>query len=268
MADLLEHWEDFAPRMRGVPRVCVLTDFDGTLTPLIDRPEMSELSGGVRRALEELAHHPMVTLGVVSGRSLADLMLRVHIEGIWYVGNHGYEIRAPDGTESRFYEDVDIRYIDGVREDLQRRTAAIPGVSMEHKGPILAVHYRQVEPLRVREVELAFYKVLDGHSKRVMMARGNMVLEARLRGSCNKGTAVRLIRRGLPQGTLVLYFGDDITDRDAFRELQRVGVSVQVGGAPSQLTDYTVRDPDAILEALERIEKELRGSPEGGSAKG
>lgn len=247
--------------------MCILTDFDGTLTPLVDRPEMSELSGEARRALERLSAHPWVTLGVVSGRSLADLVPRVNMENIWYVGNHGYEIRMPDGAERCFYEAGDIRYIDGVREDLQRRTAAIPGVSMEHKGPILALHYRQVEPRRVREVEQAFYRVLDGRSQRLMMARGNMVLEARLRSACTKGTAVRLIRRELPQRTLFVYFGDDITDRDAFRELQHVGVSVQVGGEPSPLADFTVRNPEAVVEALERIEKEFQTRPVGGPAR-
>ncbi|HLG43745.1 MAG TPA: trehalose-phosphatase [Nitrospirales bacterium] len=262
MADLLEHWEDLAPRLRAAPTVCVLSDFDGTLTPLVDHPENSELPGATRRALEGLSKYPRVALGVVSGRCLEDLLPRVKVEGLWYVGNHGYEVRSPGGEVTRSYELADVRYIDKVRDELGQRTATIPGVALEHKGPILAVHYRLVKPSRVREVEQAFCKVLDGHSQRLMMARGNMVLEARLRSSCNKGTAVRLIRRRLASRTLVLYFGDDLTDRDAFRELQHAGVSVQVGGVPSPLADFTVDDPRAVLEALERIEKELRTRPE------
>ena len=91
-----------------------------------------------------------------------------------------------------------------------------------------------------------------------MVARGVDVFEARLRSSCNKGAAVRHIRRELPIGTLIVYFGDDVTDRDAFRELRQVGISVEVGGGDSPLADYTVSGPAAVVELLKRIDDELK----------
>ena len=64
---------------------------------------------------------------------------------------------------------------------------------------------------------------------------------------------MRLIRKQLPTGTLVAYFGDDITDRDAFRELRTGGIAVEVGRSDSPLAPYTLPDPDSVVEVLGRM---------------
>jgi trehalose 6-phosphate phosphatase len=71
---------------------------------------------------------------------------------------------------------------------------------------------------------------------------------------------VSQIRYEQPAGTLVLYFGDDVTDRDAFRELRSVGVSVEVGGDESSIADFTLPDPKAVLTVLSRIRSHLESS--------
>lgn len=258
MRNLADHWEEFALRLANARRVCVLTDLDGTLIPLEDLPEQAQLTSPGRRVLEALHESGRVTVGVVSGRRLRDLVRQVGLKGIWYVGNHGYEMRTPGGEEHRFFEPEDVQILDQVRDELEKETASIAGVLLEHKGPIVTLHYRRVDGALVPDVERAFLKVVERHHRRVMVARGISVLEARLRSSCNKGAAVRHIRKELPMGTLVVYFGDDVTDRDAFRELRQVGISVEVGGGDSALADYTADGPAAVVEILKKIDDELK----------
>ena len=207
--------------------------------------------------MEDLRRSPRVILGVVSGRALPDLVPRVDLPGIWYVGNHGYEMRNPRGEERRFYEPEDVLYVEAMKEEMGQAFQDIPGILLEHKGPVLAVHFRGVEESRVGEVERGFLGVMDRHRTRLMMSRGHAVFEARLRGGANKGRAVSHIRHELPAGCLILYFGDDLTDRDAFRELRGVGVSVEVGGGSSSIADYTLPHPAAVLETLRRIHSAL-----------
>jgi trehalose-phosphatase len=123
---------------------------------------------------------------------------------------------------------------------------------------VVALHYRRAAADRVPDVERTFLRVVERHRRAVMMGRGHCVLEARLRGNCNKGTALRFIRRQLPSATLIVYFGDDITDRDAFRALKGLGVSVQVGTDDPGLADYTLPDASAVVGALLRIDERLR----------
>jgi trehalose-phosphatase len=256
--DLREHWDYLKLRIGACVRICILTDFDGTLVPLEPHPDLPRLQGSGHAAMEDLRRAGSVVLGVVSGRALSDLVPRINLPGIWYVGNHGFEIRDPRGEETQFFLPADVAYLALVRDELAQELQTIRGVLLEHKGPVLAVHHRGVDPERVRDVERGFYKVMDRNRTRLMMSRGHAVLEARLRGAVNKGRAVGHIRRTLPAGTFILYFGDDVTDRDAFRELKGVGVSVEVGGGASSIADFTLPDPVAVLETLVQIRTELR----------
>ena len=253
MTDLREDWELFALRLSAAPAVCVLTDFDGTLVPLADHPDAVRLPDTGRRILKGIACAARTTTGVVSGRALADLRDRISVEGIWYVGNHGFEMVSPAGVETKFYENRDVEYLNGVRAELAAETASIPGVLLEHKGPVIAVHYRNVRLPMFAEVERAFCRVMERHRQRLMVNHGDHVFEAAIRGARNKGTAVRLIRRQLPVGALVVYFGDDLTDRDVFRTLQGIGISVEVGTGHSTLAPYTLPHPDAVWEVLVRL---------------
>jgi trehalose-phosphatase len=263
--DLREHWEYLRLRIATSAAVCVLSDFDGTLVELESHPELPRLEGKTRCVLEDLRRSPRLILGVVSGRSLPDLVPRIDLQGIWYVGNHGFEIRNPQGEERRFYESEDVTYVGAVKEEMGQALQGIPGVLLEHKGPVLAVHYRGVDHSKVGDVERGFLGVMDRHRTRLMMSRGHAVFEARLRGGANKGRAVSHIRHELPAGTLIMYFGDDLTDRDAFRELRGVGVSVEVGGGSSSIADYTLPYPDAVVETLRRIHSALSTSRESNS---
>ena len=265
--DLREHWEYLRLRIATSAAVCVLSDFDGTLVELESLPDLPRLEGETRRVLEDLRLSPRLILGVVSGRSLSDLVRRIDLPGIWYVGNHGYEMRNPRGEERRFYEPEDVTYIGALKEEMGQALQGITGVLLEHKGPVLAVHYRGVDPSKVGDVERGFLGVMDRHRTRLMMSRGHAVLEARLRGGANKGRAVSHIRHELPAGTLIMYFGDDLTDRDAFRELRGAGVSVEVGGGSSSIADYTLPHPDAVIETLRRIHSALSTSRESDSGR-
>lgn len=255
--DLRGHWEYFKDRIANSPRVCVLSDFDGTLVELEARPDLPQLTGPGRDVLERLLRTGRAAVGIVSGRSLGDLVGRIGLTGIWYVGNHGYELRDPQGREQRLYEQEQVRYLEEVGGKLRGALGEIPGLLLENKGPILAVHFRNVASEDIGAVERGFFKEMERHRHLLMVSRGHHVLEARLRSGANKGRAVSRIRHDLPAGTLVLYFGDDLTDRDAFRELKGVGVSVEVGGGDSSLADFTLPNPHAVLTALSEIASQL-----------
>lgn len=257
MTDLRDDWELVTLRLSTATSVCVLSDFDGTLVPLADDPDLVRLPDSGRQVLESLVATDRTVSGIVSGRSLADLAERIPVAGLWVVGNHGFEIRSPSGLETRFYEKSDVEFLNGVRDEFAAETAAIPGVLLEHKGPGIAVHYRRVALPRIAEVERAFCRVMERHRTRLMMFHGDHVFEASLRGARNKGTAVRQIRRDQPAGSLVVYFGDDLSDRDVFRELRGSGISVEVGASEPTLAHYTLPDPEAVWEVLTRMRDTL-----------
>ena len=96
MPHLLNVWPSVSRRLAEAGRVLLLFDYDGTLTPIVPRPEDAVLSPRVKSLLAEVAAMDGYLAGIVSGRSLADLRERVAITGLVYAGNHGLEICGPD----------------------------------------------------------------------------------------------------------------------------------------------------------------------------
>ena len=87
--------DSLAEQINAARRVFLCLDFDGTLTPLVDRPEEAELSAHVRQLLQELRHPPDVQLAIFSGRATSDVSERVGLPDVYYAGNHGLQVIGP-----------------------------------------------------------------------------------------------------------------------------------------------------------------------------
>jgi trehalose 6-phosphate phosphatase len=245
----------------------LLLDYDGTLTPIVQRPGKARLTASVRQALNQLTHS--VPVVIVSGRTLHDLRRRVGVPGIRYLAHHGLLYKEP-GASGRWLGPRPTRR--QVREwagVLKSATEGITGALIEDKGVTVALHDRLVRPadragLRRRAVRALSPWRAGGQ---VMLMRGKRVLEVSLASSWNKGTAVaRLLKEKWARGRAPVYFGDDRTDFDAFRVMRGRGLSVRVGGQRRVAgEDAWVPDPpklEALLHwlaaQLERDERTVR----------
>jgi trehalose-phosphatase len=241
----------------------LLTDFDGTLTPIVERPELAVLSPGVRRLLRALAQCRGVKAGIVSGRALGDLKNRVGIRGLVYAGNHGLEIDGPG-----------VRYVSPVAEELRpvlraihyvlgQTLSSVKGILLEDKGLSLSIHYRQVDRRRSSEVEHIVRHVVGTAEAtgKARMTSGKKVYEVRPAVDWNKGKAVRLLMKrygkgGRRSGLVPIYLGDDATDEDAFRVVEAYGDGVTVFvGEPTSNTAarYFLESPEEVARFLETL---------------
>jgi trehalose 6-phosphate phosphatase len=217
----------------------VLSDFDGTLASFNVDPSRSHLRMETRQALEALSLREDVTVGLVSGRRLNDLDKRTALSPkVYLAGLHGLEIRH--GSEAWHHPDLlesgDV--IDGVVEQMTTAVGHVPGVRLEHKGVALTVHVRGVEPLSrqavLDEADLVVQPWIERGTLKALEA--NEALEFLPNIPWTKGDAVQWIvddveaRVGRP--TWCVFFGDDVTDEDAF-EATSTDLSVVVGPRPS-----------------------------------
>lgn len=251
--DLLDHWTDFARPLRAASQVAVLCDYDGTLAPIAGSPDAVRLPLDTWKQLQRLAANPRVILGIVSGRALDELRRQVEIENAWYAGMHGFEIRNPQGLERWWYTRKEGRRIAAIADQLERELASVPGALVERKGAAVAFHYRQVDKAQVRAVQDAVMQAWRKDGKGLRLRPGNLVLELLPTENRTKGTAVRFILGKIRSGVLPVYFGDDLTDLNAFRALRGMGIRVGVGDGVVRHLDYRVKDPAAVGETLKRI---------------
>jgi trehalose 6-phosphate phosphatase len=243
----------------------VLTDVDGTLAPIAERPEHAAVPSRASELLERLGQRCGL-VGCVSGRQAKEARRLVGVEGIAYVGNHGLELLLP-GEETpqldpslQGREDGAARFI----ADLDPQSLTRVGLRTEDKGPIQALHWRGAEDERAANSQA--HEIAAEAGRAGLEPRwGRKVLELRPVGGGGKDAAVAalLATDGV---TAAVYAGDDRTDLDAFRRLRElrergelelaVCVGVASAEAPSELaeeSDLTVDGPDGWLALLESL---------------
>ena len=263
MEHLGSAWSNISSRLKDASRVLLLMDYDGTLTPIVERPELANLAEETRHLLEALTHQPDFTVAIISGRALVDLKNKVNLNGLVYVGNHGLEIEGPEisfvspvGEETK----TKLRTINYV---LSRALGAIKGVLIESKGLSLSVHYRQVAESEIEEVKGILEHIVGGlrAAGKVRIAAGKKVYEIRPVVDWDKGKVVKLLikkcfKGARRSGLLPIYFGDDLADEEAFKVIEDYGqgISVFVGEAKQNTAArYFVESPTEVIGFLGRL---------------
>ncbi|MFQ5736909.1 MAG: trehalose-phosphatase [Thermodesulfobacteriota bacterium] len=235
---LLKDLDRFKGMMNG-RRISLFLDYDGTITPIVARPEQATLTYQMKEVLKALAK--AYPTAVVSGRQLADVRRRIGIDGLVYVGNHGAEIWAEDFTmvfDAGGAFGAEIKRLSGELASIVR---AHKGVILEDKGHSITLHYRLLDTRRQRAFTERYEHTVKESVDRgiVRLARSKKAFEIRPSAEWNKGSAVTwLLDRKPFVGTFPVYIGDDETDKDAFRAIAGRGISVYVGGEIEEADYY------------------------------
>lgn len=260
LPDAVEHFERVTARIAD-RRPALFLDFDGTLSPIVERPEDARLAPGLEAVLRRLA--AKVPVAVVSGRDRADVERKVGLEGIAYAGSHGHDTRTASGR--RLPSVVDEGALEALAEaarQLERDLAGVPGARVERKQAALAVHWREVAAARVGEVEAAARRADDAHPD-LRLRRGRRIFELVPAVDWDKGRAVDWLLDHLEldrDAVLPIYLGDDVTDEDAFARIAPEGLGILVGDLEEREGDRdtaaTLRlaDPAAVGTFLERLD--------------
>jgi len=238
--------------VKGVNRLIILSDFDGTLAPIAERPELVRIPDETKRILERLADNARCTLGIISGRSIRDVERYLKIKRIYYAGNHGLEVKGPRLIFTQPLTTSQRAALSESGEELKAVLRGVEGVVIEDKGLTISIHYRMVDENIVKTVEEAVVKVTLTHPS-LKLSTGKKVFELRPDIDWNKGRCAELIVKAEGSGGLVLYLGDDETDEDAFRALSH-GVTVLVNDHPSPTSArYFVKNTDEVALLLKKI---------------
>ena len=229
--------------------LALFLDYDGTLTPIVERPEDAVLAPETREVLRRLAaRHPVA---IIRGRDLEDVRARVGVEGIHYAGCHGFEIAGPRGNRVHAAAAAAAPQLGAAADMVAHDTRGIPGVQLERKRFTLAVHYRRAPEARVHDVHEAVLRAQARHPA-LRVTEGKKVYELQPDVDWDKGRAVLWLIDTLKlEDALPVYIGDDVTDEDAFRALEHRGVGIAVQETPQPTAaSLTLRDPGEVRDFL------------------
>lgn len=238
----------------------VFLDYDGTLTPIADRPEQAKLSASTRARLSRLATRCPVT--IVTGRDISVVRDFVQLDEIGYAGCHGLDIEGAADSGLRYEAAGTLRpALDGAEADLRRELSGIAGALVERKRYSVSTHHRLVAPGDASLVEAVVATVARRYPE-LRRERGKKVFELRPDVAWDKGSAVAwlLAAMSLDSGSAV-YIGDDETDEHAFELLDGTGVPIVVehGDRPTSAR-YRVRDPAEVAMVLDLLVEALGSS--------
>lgn len=225
--------------------LAVLTDMDGTLSPIADRAEQAFVPAGIKSALSELIVAG-AKVAVVTGRSLDVARKMLDLAGVDFAASHGVDVWI-DGRSERPPE---------VEQWIERERLALSdlrvvegdGVWIEDKEFGLAIHYRQAQNPDAARERIVSAIAASAQAREFELQEGRKIVELRPPLRMNKGTAaVSLIDRYGAAGVVCL--GDDITDIDMFRAVRAAGAE---GGLAAAVV--AVRSQEASAEVLENAD--------------
>ena len=240
-------------RLSGHP--AVFLDYDGTLTPIVDDPVQANIDDEARSSLEGLAQIGPVS--IVSGRGLDDVRSHVRVDSLNYSGSHGFEIELADGTRIEQEEAAGaIPDLDQAEQLLENGTQALSGVFVERKPYAIAVHTRRASSDNDRRAAASLAEDVAAKFDQLILTGGKEIHELRPAVEWDKGSAIERLLGLLPGDREPIYVGDDDTDEDGFRAARRLGgVGVVVGPKAGAETwaDYSLVDPDEVIQFLARL---------------
>jgi trehalose 6-phosphate phosphatase len=241
-------------RLAAAPRPILFLDVDGTLAPLAPRPHAARVPHSTRRILEAL-RDTSVAIVLVSGRAARDARRIAGSEFDGILGNHGAELLK--GRKSKRWVPSSMPGLRASERALTRMLRRrFPGIRLEHKGHSIALHHR----LSGKGVQRLMPIVRRELHADIAALPGRQVIDVRGR-EADKGAAVlrwlRHVEGDRIPASHVLYAGDDTTDEDAFRALDRRSVTIGVGPRPEH-SRFRTATPQSLakwLRALARMRK-------------
>jgi len=249
-----------AAKKKEVHQFAIFLDYDGTLTPIVMRPELATLGSKMRSTLEKLSQKGLVA--IISGRDLSDILRLVNIDSLFYAGSHGYDLRGRR-NEKPFHMQYKrgLTYLPDLKRAyayLSKQLKEIEGIFVERKKFAIAIHYRRVK----REELVKVRKLVENAAKnwkRLKMSKGKKIFEFRPALLWNKGTCVLWLLKKLGIDTskvTTLYLGDDLTDEDAFKAISSFGVGIIVSDKPCRTSArYRLKNPKEVQGFLEQLRR-------------
>lgn len=231
-------------------------DYDGTLTPIVSKPDQAIISDEMKKVLKKLAEK--FTVAVVTGRDKENVEDLVGLDELIYAGSHGYIITGPDGL---LMEHPDSKEIIPTLDKIEKEITEIleektEGTQIDRKRYAIGIHYRNArdeDEETVKKTVDQMIKKYPGHKA----GAGKKILEIKPDKDWHKGKAVEWILKALnlnKEEVIPVFIGDDITDEDGFKQIKDDGIGILVGGH-GQKTEaaYSLKNVFQVKEFFRKV---------------
>ncbi len=247
------HRENLFKDFKKANRRLIFLDYDGTLVPFEESPQMAKPTENVLKILRNFSSDKKNEVVLISGRDRNTLLDWFDIPDLGLVAEHGTWIKEKD-KDWILSKPLRNDWKQQILPILEMYSDRLPGSFVEEKEFSLVWHYRKAnqELASLHAKELVDYLVNFTANIDVQVLQGNKVIEIRNAG-VNKGVAaLNWISKNYFD--FILAIGDDWTDEDLFRILPENAYSIRVG-MTSSYARFNLYSYIEILELLDQIIK-------------
>jgi trehalose-phosphatase len=230
--------------------IVLIIDFDGTLSPIVSIPEGAIFPEITKFLLGEISKR--INVVIVSGRSLVDIKGRVGLPRLIYAGNHGLEWQTAQRYDCIKIPSKISGLLSEINDNLKKILSEYPGAIIENKKFSIAVNYRSISKLHLKDFKVAVKGIKRGS---IELIDDKKTFEFRANLKWNKGEFTNLFLKKIladKKHILPIYIGDSKTDEDAFKVLP-FGITVRVGNKKKSFAKYYIKNQKQIKKLLKYI---------------
>jgi trehalose 6-phosphate phosphatase len=241
----------------------LMLDYDGTLAEIVSDPSKAKPLPEIPSLIDQIAaRSDRMVVAIISGRRITEVRKLLGVRSITlFSGVHGLEVSDRDGkTEFTAAALACKDDLERVRQWLRDHTPSGRGFWIEDKEVAIGLHYRDADPDQAIALCAQFADFADRNAPLLKLVPLKMLLEA-MPKSAGKQLAVADFKKRFPRSFVTVYFGDDITDEDAFAALGKDDLGVLVGPPRASRARYCVADPQAVADELRSLVMFNEGRP-------
>ena len=206
-------------------------DYDGTLSPIVKRPEDAVISKEMKAVLQKCSTR--FTVAAISGRDMDDLKSKINLENLIYAGSHGFRISGPEGLYMEHEKSYEILpRLNKIENNLHQDFKNVKGVQIDRKRYAIAIHFRNANENDIPFIKQKVDEMVK-NSPGFKKGEGKKILEIKPDLDWHKGKALLWILEKLQltdkSKYIPVYIGDDVTDEDAYKAIEKEGIGIQVG---------------------------------------
>lgn len=237
------------------PSRILFLDYDGTLMPFVEQPQIAFPPIELIDLLESLASMDKTKIILISGRDRHTLEKWFGKLNVGLIAEHGAWIKEY-GENWKALNPLDSSWKKQLLPILEVHADRLPGAFIEEKEASMVWHFRAADPElgSIRAKELMDILINLTSNIEVQAFPGNKTVEIRSSGVNKGNAALHFLTRNYYD--FILAIGDDWTDEDLFKVLPERALTLKVGLAHSYakyyLSDYR-QVKDLLKEFSEHV---------------
>lgn len=233
-------------------KIAFFLDYDGTLIPI--KLNRLAVSAELSNLLNQLLRRPSLFIAIVTGRTLSDIERKFPLQGLSFVGNHGFQI----SLNGRRWEHPQAKKFTPILHQmyllLKKELEMIHNVIVEDKHFTISIHYRKADPRDTESIKRKVKNIIEFAKVPLVVRQGKRVLNLRPPIPWDKGCAVLKMLKTIRwhERPLVICVGDDETDEDMFKRLRHRAMTIRVGKNQKTTAQYYLKNPQDVHRLLKR----------------